>query len=127
MKTTFSIWYMRPEWFPQGILGAKPNPRKLTETHVHLKDLTVVGGVQQMEVAFARMQGESWSPNGEACLLIEAKGLQHTSMSVGDVIVRDGVAYVVATVGFDRLGKTGGQVIDLMPALKRSLKQEDRP
>jgi len=31
------------------------------------------------------MQGEIWSPNGEARPLIESLGLSHTSMSVGDV------------------------------------------
>ncbi|MCK9231070.1 MAG: hypothetical protein RBS96_02605 [Dehalococcoidales bacterium] len=37
--------------------------------------------------AFTRMQGENWSPNGEARPLILGKGLQHTSMSVGDALV----------------------------------------
>ena len=35
---------------------------------------------------FELMQGETWSPNGEANNLIRSKGLEHTSMSVGDVI-----------------------------------------
>lgn len=33
------------------------------------------------------MQGEIWSPNGEANELIRSKGLFHTSMSVGDCAV----------------------------------------
>ncbi len=36
--------------------------------------------------AFLKMQAENWSPNGEARLLIKALNLNHTSMSVGDVI-----------------------------------------
>jgi hypothetical protein len=45
------------------------------------------------------------SPNGEARDLIESKGLAHTSMSVGDVIVVDGEAHMVANFGFDKLGR----------------------
>ena len=41
------------------------------------------------DVVFPRMQGEMWSPQGEARNLIKALGLSHTSMSVGDVIVDD--------------------------------------
>lgn len=35
------------------------------------------------------MQGENWSPNGEARSLIEEKGLIHTSMSMGDIVQID--------------------------------------
>ena len=38
-----------------------------------------------LEDLFEKMQGECWSPNGEAHDLIEAAGADHTSMSVGDV------------------------------------------
>lgn len=38
------------------------------------------------EKIFAMMQGESWSPNGEANDMIKRSGTGHTSMSVGDVI-----------------------------------------
>jgi hypothetical protein len=41
-----------------------------------------------LEKVFYRMQGEVWSPNGEAKDLIMSLGVQHTSMSTGD-IVRD--------------------------------------
>ena len=36
------------------------------------------------DVVFMQMQGEIWSPNGEARPLIKKLGLGHTSMSVGD-------------------------------------------
>lgn len=49
------------------------------------------------------MQGENWSPNGEAKELIRPLGLKHTSMSVGDII-SDGENYwMVAPVGFVRI------------------------
>ena len=36
--------------------------------------------------AFMKMQGEFWSPRGEARPLIRSLGLHHTSMSVGDCL-----------------------------------------
>ncbi len=39
-----------------------------------------------IETVFYAMQGENWSPNGEARNLISNLGLSHTSMSVGDVV-----------------------------------------
>lgn len=33
----FQVWYMRPEWFRNGILGGKPDPADLDATHVHLR------------------------------------------------------------------------------------------
>lgn len=101
LQMTFAIWYMRPAWFARGIMGLKPNPKKLTDTHAHLKDLTIPNG--DLEQVFVQMQGEHWSPNGEAAGLIKSKGLQHTSMSVGDVVVTGDDTYVVSAFGFTRL------------------------
>lgn len=55
-----------------------------------------------LEGAYFEMQGEVWSPNGEARGLIEALGLHHTSMSVGDVLheIETGKFYEVAMSGF---------------------------
>ena len=39
-----------------------------------------------LEEIFALMQGEIWSPNGEARLLVRGLGMDHTSMSVGDIV-----------------------------------------
>ena len=52
------------------------------------------------------MQGEIWSPNGEAYSLIKKTGT-HTSMSVGDVIELDGEAFLVDTFGFRDLSYRG--------------------
>ena len=38
------------------------------------------------DAVFAKMQGENWSPEGQAIPLIKSLGLQHTSMSVNDVL-----------------------------------------
>jgi hypothetical protein len=97
---------MKPEFFRDGICGKRPDPTKLDATHVHLMDLELPGGEVQLERVFHHMQGEMWSPNGEARPLIEAKGLQHTSMSVGDVVVMPrGAVMVVARFGFEEVSQ----------------------
>lgn len=56
------------------------------------------------ESVFARMQGEVWSPHGEACELIASLGVHHTSMTVGDVVQdHDGVYWMCADLGWERL------------------------
>lgn len=104
MITTFSIWYMKPDWFPHGILGEKPDPLNLHITHVHVKNLELNGGEAQLDRVYDTMQGEVWSPNGEARELILSLGLQHTSMSVGDVIIINyEQIFMVDGVGFKQL------------------------
>jgi hypothetical protein len=49
--------------------------------------LGVVAGRCDWHQLFGALQGEFWSPNGEARSLIKRSGLHHTSMSVGDVLV----------------------------------------
>ena len=99
---TYQVWYMKPDWFRQGICFAKPDPMNLAKTHVRLKDIEATGP----EAVWIAMQGENWSPNGEARSLIEEKGLQHTSMSVGDVAVDEsnGKVFLVANIGFKDIG-----------------------
>jgi hypothetical protein len=101
IMTKYQIWYMKPEWFRDGLVGKLPDATNLSATHVHLKDLEIDG---TLDGVFRAMQGEIWSPNGEARGLILSKGLQHTSMSVGDVIIDgSGQAHVVASFGFKPL------------------------
>src|SRR5262245_27150813 len=112
MKTTFQVWYMKPEFFRAGILGDKTaDPDNLEDTHVHLKDIGLENGtLEDLENVYVQMQGEVWSPIGEARDLIMSKGLRHTSMSVGDVIVVKGEVmreiFSVAGLGFKNL-RTG--------------------
>ena len=100
----FDVWYMKPEWFREGYFK-KPDPANLAATHVPLKSVEVEDGTPNpREYVFHMMQGEIWSPNGEARPLIEFKGLGHTSMSVGDVLVDEaGRKYRVASRGFEEL------------------------
>lgn len=99
----YQVWYMKPDFFRDGILGrAMPQANNLAATHVHLRDVETTKGLDDV---FHVMQGEIWSPNGEARDLIMSKGLGHTSMSMGDVIVDDvGNVHVVAMVGFKAIG-----------------------
>ena len=62
--------------FFRGMVGDWPDPHNLSDTHVHLNDL------------------------------IRSKGLQHTSMSIGDVLVEENEAvYLVTATGFKWLPK----------------------
>jgi hypothetical protein len=98
----YQVWYMKPS-FVRGIVGNSPDPNDLSFTHVHLKDIEA----DSQEDAFDSMQGNIWSPNGEGLNLIQSKGLQHTSMSIGDVLVDEADAvYLVTGIGFSRLPKT---------------------
>lgn len=99
----FEIWYMKPEWFGEGILGGLPDKSDLAKTHVHLTDIELVRHSSELEEIWRMMQAEMWSPNGEARQLIEEKGLAHTSMSVGDAIKLGDEVWVAAGVGFNTL------------------------
>jgi hypothetical protein len=107
--TTYSIYYMKPEFFREGLMGYDwlqqnkllPDPTNLTRSHVFLKLIEA----DNLEEVYFRMQGENWSPTGEARRLTAGKGLRHISMSVGDIAVEhhSRVAYIVDRMGF--LGK----------------------
>ena len=60
---------------------------------------------ENLNQVFDMMQGENWSPNGEARDLIRSLGLKHTSMSVGDIAVNmgDGTAWMCAVIGWSEL------------------------
>ena len=74
---TYLIYYMN-FW--------KPRPE--VETIKKLSDytylMTLMAG--DMEEIFYYLQGEMWSPEGEARDLISELGLEHTSISVGDIL-----------------------------------------
>ena len=93
----------------------------LSKTHAVLGSITAsfgpYGGTASNEAIWSKMQGERWSPNGEARKLVTEIG--HTSMSVGDVLLRRvgslWGAWMVAPVGFVALGRvqaptTGSEV-----------------
>lgn len=101
MNRPYEIWYMKKNWFVQGICGKSPNIKKLGETHIHLLDLE--DEKLNLDQIFAKMQAENWSPNGEASDLIKSKGLGHTSMTIGDIVKYGGLIYMIDIFGFKKL------------------------
>lgn len=104
------VWYMRPEVFRDLTMGsefvlgycreAMPDPKNLERTHV------LVGRIAaEPEEVFELMQGDFWSPRGEARHLIERLGLRHTSMSVGDVIKVGERVLMIDSLGFYELAR----------------------
>jgi hypothetical protein len=99
----YQVWYMKPS-FLRGAVGSSPDPDNLPATHVHLKDIEA----NDREDALHQMRADVWSPNGEALDLLRSKGLEHTTMTIGDVLVDDTAAVYLATaIGFTRLPKRG--------------------
>jgi len=109
-KGRTEIWYKKGEYqiMADWGLGYKwllkndllPRSTKdIQNTHIPL------GSVQgtNLERIFYIMQGENWSPNGEARNLIRKKGLKHTSMSVGDIVKVGNSWNLVDGVGFKKI------------------------
>jgi len=76
-----------------------PDIEDLKKTHVLLGS---VKGTDEEKI-FGLLQGEIWSPNGEAHNLIDKSGAKHTSMSVGDIIEMNGKCYMADIGGFREL------------------------
>jgi hypothetical protein len=85
--------------------GVVIDPANMEKTHVLLGEIAGAGTLEQVWMA---LQGENWSPNGEARNLIERLGLSHTSMSIGDCIEVDGRVMMVEFCGW-------GQVAQVSP------------
>ncbi|HEV2160297.1 hypothetical protein [Bradyrhizobium sp.] len=99
----YQVWYMKPS-FLRGVVGNSPDPDDLSATHVHLTDIEA----DDRENVLHRMRANIWSPNGEALDLLRSKGLEHTTMTIGDVLVDESDAvYLVTALGFSRLSKHG--------------------
>lgn len=108
-KGQTEIWYMHPDSFRKLSMGPKflekqgemPTVRDIIDTHIllgHIKETN-------LDKIYKIMQGEFWSPRGEARSLLRKMGLQHTSMSVGDIIKSKGKYYMVDNSGFYPLKK----------------------
>jgi hypothetical protein len=103
------IWYMKTgvsrdlgmgfDWAKDH--DALPDPKNLRKTHI------LLGKVKERdpEKLFRAMQARLWSPHGEARKLLKQKGIDHTSMSIGDVIVTGNKVLLVDRGGFVDLKK----------------------
>jgi hypothetical protein len=80
----YQVYYARrPTFRPSGECGTPHlTVTGLQAGHAYL--CRVEAGC--LDDAFRQMQGENWSPHGEARELLRSLGLGHTSMSVGDVL-----------------------------------------
>jgi hypothetical protein len=97
------VWYWKDDMGRDMMMGKNflikynkmPDPANLAATHVKL------GSVKETnpEKVFRMMQGEIWSPEGQARNFIQASGTGHTSMSVGDIVVVNGKAQMVDRFG----------------------------
>ena len=108
------IWYAKNPTFMDDF---QPSPENLHQSHVCLGSIrgplnreTVWAGDKKstlnegdLERIFLIMQGEIWSPNAEARNLIRARGLQHTSMSVGDCVKHGENIWMVANFGWKKI------------------------
>lgn len=76
--------------------GVEVNKASLQDTHVKIGTIAETNP----EKVYMMMQGENWSPEGEARDIISKSGSGHTSMSVGDVLVIGGKLQMVDRFGF---------------------------
>jgi hypothetical protein len=98
-KKLYSVYYTRPDYFGNFIGGeVLPTRARLHDTHAYVK----MCDAEDLEDVFVQMQGEL-GDTAQLVELVAAKGLGHTSMSVGDV-VSDGTRFwAVAPMGFTEL------------------------
>lgn len=95
----YRVFYARS---PLALLGDGPLPTEadLPASHVFVRSIQATC----LEDVYWRMQGEVWSPRGEATPLIKRLGLSHTSLSLGDVVqAPDGLYYVCRWLGWEAL------------------------
>jgi len=97
------IWYAKTSaWFlwETKKLSLPKTEKELKETHILLGNIDLINPHE----IFHKFQGEYWSSNGEARDLIIARGLNHTSMSVGDIIKFkiNNHALIVKSLGFKK-------------------------
>lgn len=79
--------------------------KSLTVDDVSTKfKMVAVVEAENNDDVFYKMQGEVWSPLGEARPLIRALGLRHTSMSVGDVVCLNGLFQECTIEGWRTIG-----------------------
>jgi hypothetical protein len=118
----FKVYYSAVPVYPILLHVDQPfSVELLPVTHRLVLDLDV----PDRETAFTRMQGEVWSPNGEARELVVSLGLHHTSMGIGDVAQDgDGAHWMCAPLGWQRLpdALTPEQRDSLLTALSNEIK-----
>jgi hypothetical protein len=108
LKGPVEVWYMTEAGWREVSSGITVHPEKISLGITH----ELLGEIKErnLQKAWVALQGDFWSPHGEARGLIQSKGLRHTSMSVGDVFKIGHRAWVVAASGFDEIDLTKSRV-----------------
>lgn len=101
------IWYTKTNFSREMSIGYDalkrlnklPNINDLSKTH------TLIGNIAESnpEKIYSLMQAESWSPQGQGRSLIQKAGADHTSMSVGDILIIGKQILMVDRIGFTDL------------------------
>ena len=89
------IWYLRAGAVPRDL-----NPNTLPRTHAMIGTLAET----DPETILSMMQAESWDPDNRSQEMLEELGVDHASMSAGDVIVTNEKTYIITNNGFTELG-----------------------
>jgi hypothetical protein len=107
------VWYWNDEAGRDMMMGANwlqkkgqmPTPETLEQTHVKIGTLRETNP----DKVFSMMQGENWSPRGEARNFIGQTNAGHTSMSVGDIMKVGSTYLMVDRFGFHDISKQSAQ------------------
>lgn len=121
-KGSTKIWYTKGFYNPFGKEKDDITPENISKTHILLGQISET----DFDKIFSMMQGERWSPEGEARNLIKGLGLTHTSMSVGDVIEKGKTLYMVDTFGFKNLSTGAEESLSVAKQFTQSLPEVKR-
>jgi len=106
--STYQVYYARrPTFRPSGEFGTPVlTVSRLQTSHVHLCEVEAA----RLDSVFRQMQGENWSPHGEARPMLEKLGLTHTSMSIGDAVRdQEGIYWECVEWGWRRIEDDTGE------------------
>jgi hypothetical protein len=105
----YRVYYMKPDFFREGTGGFEwlekqgllPSIGTLHKTHIQV----TATDAKDPDELYQKMQGEVWSPNGEAREVLQKLGIGHTSMTTGDIAVceDDGKVWFCDRAGWIRL------------------------
>ena len=104
---TTKVWYAKSLYMSDSLMGYRylkkydklPSKERIEDYYIELGTIKA----SNTNGIFLLLQGDVWSPNGEARELIEKKGLTHTSLSVGDIIQIDDKFHMVDCHGFEEI------------------------
>jgi hypothetical protein len=98
------IWYWKDDFGRDAMMGANwlakhnrmPKPENIGDNYV------LIGKIAEtnLDKIYMKMQGEMWSPRGQARSMIRSSGTGHTSMSMGDIVKIGGKFMMVDRFGW---------------------------